>query len=601
MNKIRYILISLFFIVTGCVSLDEEPMMFITPDQFYKTVEEANASCLGLYSNMYIDSELWTQTTRSVTGNNDDGRMQDANILEPSVIASSHMSTLWQSYYILVRKCNTTMEGLEKSPLRADQKNPYIGEAIAMRAFAYLRLVKNWGDVPVRTQTEVKGSYYELTPLKAVYELILNDLNEALYVYRIWGPNSKPGRIDEAGVRIMIADAAITIAQSAKSYQTGSPDAIALKPYADAFGNDVNRYFEIARSHMDTLINMQAKYGLFDGNWIDMFGRTADGKDNVNNKEVILRTQTIPDLYRSGLKTVPANSDLLPADLGGIPICPTYEYVASFHKDDIRRNTGFVWHYQYLRTLSNVTEIHLPYRQFGNEPYEEVGYDFAAPTPGYADYPNIDLGEQWNDRKQEYWSGDNLTVIFFDPNYRTPACKKYYDQSCISGAVAVSVPLYRMAEAHLIYAEAEAALNGVTQEAVDYLNAIHTRAFENATDHTFKISDFNDIADFNRALVDEYLWELGFENKEFFVLIRFGQLQQRIQKVTDLYNPKCSPGGYSGPVLGVQAAIGDLDKVQYALRQRKVRGVDQYWMPYPHAGEKELNDAIAGLDRMKYQ
>jgi len=588
------------FIFTGCVSLDEEPLMFITPDQFYKTIEEANASCLGLYSDMYTDSELWTQTPRGVTGNLDDGRMQDANILEPSISAAGHMSSLWQTYYRLIRKCNTTIDGLEKSPLEEERKNPYIGEAKAMRAFTYLRLAKNWGDVPVRTETQVNGSYYELTPMKEVYELVFKDLNDAIEVYKIWDANDKPGRIDKAVIRIMIADAAITIAQSAKSYQSGSPDAAALKPYADAFGSEINNYFKIAYDQIDALIYDQKKYGLYDGKWIDMFGRTAEGTDNVNNKEAILRTLTIPNLYRTGLRTVPSNSDLLPADLGGVPIWPTYEYVASFHKDDLRRNTGFVWYYHYIKTVANETEMRLTYRQFGNEPYAELGYEYAAATKGYADYPNSDLGEQWNDRKQEYSSGDKKTIIFFDPGFRIPACKKYYDQSCISGSPAISVPLYRMAEAYLLYAEAEAALNGVTQKAVDHLNAIHTRAFEDKAGHTFKISDFADVADFNRALIDEYLWELGFENKDFFVLIRFGKLQERIQKVTDLYNPVFSPGGYSGPVLGVQAAIGELDKVQYAIRQRKIRGVEQYWMPYPHAGEKELNEAIAGLDRMKY-
>lgn len=587
--------------MTACVSLDEEPLTFITPEQFYQSEADANASCLGLYSELYHSREIWVHTTRGVEANNHDGRMRDANLVEP-LATSDDMSTLWQSYYHLVRMCNSTIDGISASSLRDDIKAKYIGEAKALRASAYLRLAKNWGDVPMRLTSQVEDSYWELSPMKDVYNQVFADLNDALYT--VWSVGEKKAeRVDQAAVRFMIADAAITIAQSARSYRSGDPDAAALKPYDDAFGNRIDELFELAHKHLDTLINQQSYYKLTDtktSRWIDMFGRTADGTDNTaNSTEIVLRTATIPVTYTGGTSSVPSVSNYLPSSDGGTAIRPTYEYVASFDKDDIRRNEGFIWYYIEEQTLETETIYHLPYRQFGNEPYVELGYSFAQPTPGYADYPNIDLGERWDDRKQEYTASDgHKTIIFFDPGFRTPYCGKFYDKSCTSGAPAISVPVYRMAEAYLMFAEAEAALHGVTDLAVDHLNAIHSRAFKDPEAHTFTKADFADLNDFNRALLDEYIWEFALENKSFFACIRMGKLQERIAKVVSTYAPKFE--AYDGPVLGVEAGIDDQDQYQYALRQRKTRGTDQYWLLYPYPGEGELNDALDGHTRMNY-
>lgn len=591
---------------SACVKLSEKPLTFITPVQFFKTVDDANASCLGLYPDMYNESETWVETPRGVEGNDNDGRMQQENYLEPDANSGDHMSNLWASYYRLIRKCNTTIEGLEGSPLSAEQKNSYLGEAKAMRAFAYLRLVKNWGDVPVRlTVATSNDNSYPLTALKDVYTVIFKDLNDALYVNHIWDAGAKPGRLDRAGVRILMADAAITIGQSANSYKNGGPDAAALKPYGDAYGSEIEQYFRMAYQQLDTLVNHSAYYKLFpveSKGWINMFGRDSSGTDLVANSSVIIRTSTIPSKYPGGVPTVPGVSDWLPSDLGQL-IVPTYEYVASFNKDDIRRNKGFLWYYRNINTLGNETEYHLPFREFGNEPFGDLGFPSVHATAGFADYPNSDLDQQWNTKTVEFTtgSGSNLhhTTIVYDPGYPVPMCAKFYDKSDISGAAAISTPLYRVAEAYLMYAEASVFLKGVTQDAVDKLNAIHSRAFPNPKDHQFKVSDFTGISDFNTALINEYLWEFGFENKGIFVLIRFGKLQERIKKVVDTYNPVFSPG-HTQPVLGVESAIGDLYMTQYSVRQRKVRGLDQYWLPYPYAGEAALNTSFNGLKRMNY-
>ena len=599
-------LIIIIAVVSGCTKLKEDPLTFITPDQFFKTEADANAACLGMYPDMYNISESWVNAARGVEGNLNDGRMLNNNILEPVAGDGGQMTLLWKSYYQLARKANTTIDGLENSTSIAPfQKNKYIGEAKAMRAYAFLRLVKNWGDVPMQLSTFSTGSSRPVTAMKDVYLQIFKDLNDALYVTPIFGPGSKPGRIDQAGVRMLIADAAITIAQSASSYKNSGPDAAALKPYEDAFGNETKKYFELAKNHLDTLINHQNVYRLYDGkygsNWITMFGRTSDGTDHVDNCESIIRTMTIPNTYSGGQVTVPSESNLLPSSSGDVVFIPTYEYVSSFDKNDLRRQDGFVWFYKNINTEDNITEYHIPIRQFGNEPFDQIGVSGINPTQGYADYPNSGNGENWESKTIAQIVGGTpgniqYTNIVRDANYPSPACAKFYDQSSKSGEPAISTPLYRMAEAYLMYAEASVNLNGITQDALDKLNAIHSRAFADPDANKFTLGNVSNLASFNKALVDEYLWEFGFESKGALVLIRFGKLQERIKQVTSKYQPKFSPG-YSGSVLPVEA---EALNTQYKTRQRKKRGLDQYWLPYPISGEIELNDAMKGLIRMKY-
>lgn len=607
MKNSKYtLLLFLITAITGCTKLDEDPLTFITPDQFFKTKADANASCLGMYPDMYNISESWVNAARGVEGNLNDGRMLNNNVLEPVAGDGGHMTLMWKSYYQLARKANTTLDGLENSTsIPLFEKNQFIGEAKAMRAFAYLRLVKNWGDVPMQLSTFSESSSRPVTPMKDVYLQIFKDLNDALYVTPIFGPGAKPGRIDNSGVRMIMADAAITIAQSAASYKNAGPDAAALKPYDDAFGNETNKYFEIAKNQLDTLINQQNVYRLYDGkngsDWITMFGRTSDGTDRVDNCESIIRTMTIPNSYTGGQFTVPGQSDIEPSSVGDVVFVPTYEYVSSFDKDDLRRQYGFLWFYKNINTESNTTEYHIPIRQFGNEPFDRIGISGLTATYGYADYPNSSNGEQWESKTIiQVVSGTagniRYTNIVRDAGYPSPACAKYFDQYSQSGDPAISTPLYRMAEAYLMYAEASVNLNGITQDALDKFNAIHSRAFADPDAHKFTIADFPDLASFNNALVDEYLWEFGFENKVPLVLIRFGKLQERIKQVTHKYQPKFS-SGYDGPVLPTEAEALD---TQYKTRQRKKRGIEQYWLPYPISGEIELNDAMKGLTRMKY-
>src|SRR3546814_7177866 len=84
------------------------------------------------------------------------------------------------------------------------------------------------------------------------------------------------------------------------------------------------------------------------------------------------------------------------------------------------------------------------------------------------------------------------------------------------------MPYYRMAEAYLIYAEAENELNGMTQAAVDKVNAVRGRVNVGL----YSAGQFSK-EEFRDHILDEWLWEFTLEGKDYFDLVRMGQLEER--------------------------------------------------------------------------
>ena len=75
-------------------------------------------------------------------------------------------------------------------------------------------------------------------------------------------------------------------------------------------------------------------------------------------------------------------------------------------------------------------------------------------------------------------------------------------------------PLFRLAEAYLSYAEADARLNGNTCSAagLDYVKALRNRAHANTNISVFSLQDIE----------DEWSREFGFEGRRRMDMIRFG-------------------------------------------------------------------------------
>ena len=156
-------------------------------------------------------------------------------------------------------------------------------------------------------------------------------------------------------------------------------------------------------------------------------------------------------------------------------------------------------------------------------------YNFGGAYAHYGDAVNP-FFTSWddNDLRKALWD-----QIDFGLGATTLVSKKYIDNAAVSTRGAGNdLPIYRYAEALLIYAEAAARAGGnPTADAMEALNKVHRRAFgvdpktPSAVD--FDIADY-DADSFVDLVLQERAYEFIFEGKRWFDLKRTGTAAQTI-------------------------------------------------------------------------
>ena len=135
-------------VMTSC--LDEDTSTVVTPKNFYKDASQIRT---GLNSAYYPMTYIYRfEFMIAVEGSTDlastDGSQQkDAQFLiNPADPGCG--DRVWQYAYVAIRNINTTLAGIERSPIAYKDKIDFIGEAKIMRAFYYYILTSFFGDVP---------------------------------------------------------------------------------------------------------------------------------------------------------------------------------------------------------------------------------------------------------------------------------------------------------------------------------------------------------------------------------------------------------------------------------------------------------------------
>lgn len=535
------ILIATVITVASCVKVKEEAFSFVSPDNFYKTEKDAEASVIGIYPEIPRADLNNMLNAMGMVGSIRDTRelaMSEGNMTE----ASEVMGRVWSNLYVGVRKANTTIDGLTKSPIEENIKNRYIAEAKVLRAYFYFHLLRLWGDIPFRATEAMTTDKIPVTPLKESYNTLIQDLEWAIPL--MWASNAKPmGRADITVARTLLADIYLTLASSARSYNAAT-SARALKPLHDAFKDSVTTFYTRAKTLAQTVIGQPGRHSLL-ADWTKLWGRTLTS-DNRNNAEFIWVNQTIPARLGFMVAFIPPNTQYTPAYNGGQTLNVTYEFVKSYDPIDVRFREGFIWEYQNM-TVTNRVTIERWRRSLADKNYPAN----TAPIILYETSDTII-------RESAYWA--------LSP-------RKYFDQQYTAieaSGPPFAYPYYRMADVHLILAEAENELNGMTSVAVTAINPLRVRAgISSYTANQF------DKETFRERILDERLWELYMEGKDFYDLKRLGQLEERC--------------------MGVETTIDGKD----VRPNPRTRRAEEYWLPYPVL-EKNLNNYLTGVERMTF-
>jgi len=187
-----FLLLSAFFMLPGCSnSFLEVPPPGQTPaTQFWTSADDANKAVNAMYANLHSwtsvafapiavesmgsdDTEKGSNATDATFMNNFDNFSASSN--------EGQLSDFWSGQYQSINFCNQVLDNVPKISMDGALKSRYLAEAKFVRAYCYFRLVRAFGDVPLRLKVPATSAEYNIArnPKAEVWTAIEADLTDA--------------------------------------------------------------------------------------------------------------------------------------------------------------------------------------------------------------------------------------------------------------------------------------------------------------------------------------------------------------------------------------------------------------------------------------
>jgi hypothetical protein len=201
----------IFLLLTpSCVDLDEKPLDFTGPDNFYQDVAQIEAAFSSSMQRLYSE---WSAYSYTYYNFNNDDQYRDGDL----VIGDNHGSDLWSAHYASIADINPAIQALNEDKLGTtasqDVKDELMAQAKYIRAWNYFSLVRLWGDVPLITETtDLVTGEISRTLTRDVYALIEEDLKVSIANLPDSWPPEKRGRPAKAAAKTLLAKVYITMA-----------------------------------------------------------------------------------------------------------------------------------------------------------------------------------------------------------------------------------------------------------------------------------------------------------------------------------------------------------------------------------------------------
>ncbi|WP_240663462.1 RagB/SusD family nutrient uptake outer membrane protein [Mucilaginibacter limnophilus] len=179
---------------TGCKKsfLDVPPQGQPAETQFWQTEADATKAVNFIYANLRSWTEVaFAPIALESLGSDDtetgsdpsDGSVPFMNMYDQFTVTSTQgqLSDFWNGRYFTINLCNQVLDNVPGIQMDASLKARYLAEAKFVRAYQYFRLVRAFGDVPLRLKVPEEAAEFNIprTPKAEVYAAIENDLTEA--------------------------------------------------------------------------------------------------------------------------------------------------------------------------------------------------------------------------------------------------------------------------------------------------------------------------------------------------------------------------------------------------------------------------------------
>lgn len=493
------------------------------------------------------------------------------------------LNNAWTGIYELVKNCNYAIYGIEGSSLYTsgsdEQKaemGRHLGEALTLRAMAYLDLTRNWGDVPYYGVEQTMGSnlYQPKTDRDEILDKCIEDLNKAVDLLP-WA-DDVPGYTTEHVTKgyalgllsqVALTRAGYAIRETAKEGYVNlgveEGDAV-LQQYCDAVyptqrpaKAEREKYYKIAAEAAAKVIN-SGKHSLnpsFENQWYLLNQLKLDQTYHENLFEIPTGAGASGELgYTCGKRVNGATTywGIRGNSSGKMKL--TGQLFMSYQNTGNVNTSNPVGNWKSLDKRRDVTFALFQWKEATGFKYYNVTHteklfydDYAAKGP-FAFYVG-----KWRPE----WMPENVRQIALNAG---------------EGATwnaGINVVRMRYSQVLLNYAEAcyylggeNSTYGGCSKTALEALEEVHCRAYEAADKAAGKqfiediisgaINDGKGInqgqSGFMAALMAENAWEFAGEGVRKYDLIRWGQLGHQIvcakKTFVDGVKEQPSKGGY---------------------------------------------------------
>ncbi|PTX59697.1 putative outer membrane starch-binding protein [Kordia periserrulae] len=509
MKKLKYILLGLFVaLTTSCNDdfLDNEPLSFLTTDQYYLTPNQIEIALNGVYNILSANqvqgfgnnSTFSRNMMVMLNGATDEAVVRDVNI-NPNYVdwgdgsftaQSNFVNESWAFLYAGVNRANTLIERIESvEGFDGNRKEEIIAEARVLRGFYHMMLSMMHGGIPIYESTS-EDPLKARNTIEEVYTSIIADYE---YGYQILGNRAVIlGRVNKWTAAGLLAKAHTYLASAKNSGLNGYLN-INSFDWVDS-----NQHYTAAFTYTQDIIN-------------------NSGYQLTPNYDYLFRETTKQQQYDENLFAVEGSND---------PSTNVVNIVVNAFIPQGNVNVtggGFGW-YRPLSELYNKyieADFRRDHNVTGNlnsvNNFEFIeGIKYFVPR----NLPNLNVG---------------FTCIgkyrMIDPSLKTLP----------NWASNINLPLLRYADILLLHAEAQFFL-GDEPGARTTLSLVRERSVANG----FTVADLNNAyqrGDFVQELLEERSRELCFENWRRIDLARFNKYDETINSLSTngFYNERMVP------------------------------------------------------------
>ena len=452
---------------------------------FYKTDEGIKSLAIGTYFKVFSDpfNGEWIYCATnygvdefSVGGDPSNGVWNGYDVGFNSIVTINNgntalANTQWDNLYIGIGDANLIIENATASTSTSDDiKKVALGEGYFFRAYNYLRLVSQYGGVPLKTKpsTTVEQEFTRATPAE-VYTQIIDDFTQA---YNLLPSAGSPAKLTKYAAAHYLAKAYLYRASEINdswNTSTKASDLAAIIPLCD---------------------EVIAQYPLTN-NFANLWHYTGPDGANEQLPELILSAQFTADVSTNGRNTqhlyFTSRYDDLPQMQRDITGDRPYSRLrTSYYMYRIYDQVNDSRFWKSFRTKSRLNKASGGYYQNG-----DLGIIYIVNQPGDNRFSSYKLnnvvvdngtGKTIPNAYIAYPSGVTTDgAMYIDVRY--PSLSKHLDGSRIAlneQRGLRDMNLARSAETYLIAAEAKIRLaslgTGSYADALPYINAVRTRA-----------------------------------------------------------------------------------------------------------------------------